>query len=160
MSFTISILSHLHDNMSSLVSYPHCILLLHCHHFVGHSPPLTYRHKIPPRNLIHLARRYHSEITLRPLMAKSSSIALLQPPPAWALASSIASDRVLRQKWIRDEFGSTSTTTSKLNRHQRKNRLKQLRNSNSVDGNRAVCGGNSSIPDSYSSLLRSSVGAA
>jgi hypothetical protein len=91
-------------------------------------------------------------------MAKSSSIALLQPPPAWALASSIASDRVLRQKWIRDEFGSTSTTTSKLNRHQRKNRLKQLRNSNSVDGNRAVCGGNSSIPDSYSSLLRSSVG--
>ena len=147
--------------MSSLVPHPHCILLLHCHHFVGHSPPpLTYRHKIPPRNLIHLARRYHSEITLRPLMAKSSSIALLQPPPAWALASSIASDRVLRQKWMRDEFGSTSTTTSKLNRHQRKNRLKQLRNSNGGSGNRAVCGGNSSIPDSYSSLLRSSVGAA
>lgn len=91
-------------------------------------------------------------------MAKSSSIALLQPPPAWALASSIASDRVLRQKWTRDEFGLTSTTTSKLNRHQRKNRLKQLRNSNGGSGNRTVCGGNSSIPDSYSSLLRSIVG--
>ena len=59
---------------------------------------------------------------------------------------------------MRDEFGSTSTTTSKLNRHQRKNRLKQLRNSNGGGGNRTVCGGNSSIPDSYSSLLRSIVG--
>lgn len=71
-------------------------------------------------------------------MAKSSSIALLQPPPAWALASSVDSDWVLRQKWMREEFG---VATFKLNRHQRKNRLKQL---GSSGGNGSDCGGTSS----------------
>lgn len=77
------------------------------------------RHKIPPRNLVNLAQRYHTEITLQPLMAQTSSIALLQPPPSWGLAPRADSDWVLRQR-MREEYGST-----KLNRHQRKNRLKQ-----------------------------------
>ncbi|KAL7538043.1 hypothetical protein ACHAXR_010136 [Thalassiosira sp. AJA248-18] len=80
---------------------------------------ISLMHKIPPRNLINLAQRYHTEITLQPLMAQSSSIALLQPPPAWGLATHTDSDWVLRQK-IREESGLT-----KLNRHQRKVRLKQ-----------------------------------
>lgn len=82
-------------------------------------PPHLSRHKIPPRNLINLARRYHAEITLKPLMAQASTIALLQPPPSWGLASHALSDWVLKQK-MREEQGLT-----KLNRHQRKNRLKQ-----------------------------------
>ncbi len=131
------------------------------------SPHLS-RHKIPPRNLINLARRYHSEITLQPLMAQSSSIALLQPPPAWALVSSVdSSDRVLvRQKWMREEY-DLATTTLKLNRHQRRNRQKQLGNSSrSGVGKGSGCGGSSSIlgalPSSSTTTgllkLRSSVG--
>lgn len=80
---------------------------------------ISLMHKIPPRNLINLARRYHTEITLKPLVAQASTIALLQPPPSWGLASSAESDWVLKQK-MREERGLT-----KLNRHQRKNRLKQ-----------------------------------
>ncbi|KAL3763341.1 hypothetical protein ACHAW5_011008 [Stephanodiscus triporus] len=82
---------------------------------------ISLMHKIPPRNLINLAKRYHTEITLRPLMAQSSSIALLQPPPSWALASTAESDWVLRQRMRNEGYGSN---TKKLNRHQRKNRLK------------------------------------
>eukprot|EP00804_Cyclotella_cryptica_P012189 CCRYP_009876-RA/>CCRYP_009876-RA protein AED:0.05 eAED:0.05 QI:245/1/1/1/1/1/4/142/837 len=74
-------------------------------------------HKIPPRNLISLAKRYHTKVTLQPLMAEASTIALLQPPPSHCLASYVDSDWVLRQK-LREEHGI------KLNRHQRKNRFK------------------------------------
>lgn len=86
---------------------------------------VSLMHKIPPRNLINLAKRYHAEITLRPLMAQSSSIALLQPPPSWALASRVESDWAIRQR-MRSEGGyyGGGSTTRKLNRHQRKNRLK------------------------------------
>ena len=85
---------------------------------------VSLMHKIPPRNLINLAKRYHAEITLRPLMAQSSSIALLQPPPSWALASRAESDWAIRQR-MRNEGGYCGgSTTRKLNRHQRKNRLK------------------------------------
>merc|ERR1712060_536987 len=75
-------------------------------------------HKIPPRNLLNLARRYYDEVTLQPLMVESSSIAMLQPPPSWALMTYIDSDWVLRQR-VHKETGKT-----KLNRHQRKNRSK------------------------------------
>ena len=81
---------------------------------------ISLMHKIPPRNLINLAKRYHTEITLQPLLAQSSSIALLQPPPSWALASTAESDWMLRQR-MRNEM-----TTKKLNRHQRRNRSKVL----------------------------------
>ena len=128
--------------------------------------PYLSRHKIPPRNLINLAWRYHSEITLQPLMAQSSSIALLQPPPTWALVSLVDSDRVLvRQKWMREY--SLATTTLKLNRHQRRKRRKQLGNSSrSGVGKGSGCGGSSSIPGALPSSstttrllkLRSSVG--
>jgi hypothetical protein len=77
---------------------------------------VSLMHKIPPRNLVNLARRYHTEITLRPLMAQSSSIALLQPPPSWALASTAESDWAMRQRMCNE--------ARKMNRHQRKNRLK------------------------------------
>ena len=101
-------------------------------------------------------------------MAQSSSIALLQPPPTWALVSSVdSSDRVLvRQKWMREEYG-LATTTLKLNRHQRRNRRKQLGNSSrSGVGKGSGCGGSSSIPGALPSSstttrllkLRSSVG--
>lgn len=36
---------------------------------------ISLMHKIPPRNLINLAKRYHTQITLQPLLAQSSSIA-------------------------------------------------------------------------------------
>eukprot|EP00581_Thalassiosira_minuscula_P012567 CAMPEP_0183730448 /NCGR_PEP_ID=MMETSP0737-20130205/32856_1 /TAXON_ID=385413 /ORGANISM="Thalassiosira miniscula, Strain CCMP1093" /LENGTH=195 /DNA_ID=CAMNT_0025962953 /DNA_START=104 /DNA_END=691 /DNA_ORIENTATION=- len=53
-------------------------------------------------------------------MAQSSTIALLQPPPTWGIASSTSSDLVLRQKHLKE-------SGMKLNRHQRKNlaKLKQ-----------------------------------
>lgn len=66
---------------------------------------------------MNLAQRYHDEITLQPLMAQASTIALLQPPPSRCLASYADSDWVLKQK-LREEHGL------KLNRHQRKNRFK------------------------------------
>ena len=85
-------------------------------------PPLyIHRHKVPPRNLLNLAQRYHTEITLQPLMAQASSIALLQPPPSWGLASSADADWVIRQR-MREEYGLTKK--KKLNRHQRKKKLK------------------------------------
>jgi hypothetical protein len=84
------------------------------------------------------ARRYHSEITLLPLMAKSTSIALFQPPPAWALVSSVDSDRVLLcQKWMRKEYG-LATTTLKLNRHQHWHRKRLWWKVVIVDYNRSV----------------------
>jgi hypothetical protein len=82
-----------------------------------HSLIFLRRHKIPPRNLISLAQRYHNNVTIQPLMAESSSIALLQPPPSWGLASHADSDWVIRQR-LHKEQGT------KLNRHQRKNRKK------------------------------------
>ena len=54
-------------------------------------------------------------------MAKASSIAFLQPPPSWGLASSADADWVIRQR-MREEYGSTKK--KKLNRHQRKKKLK------------------------------------
>ena len=78
---------------------------------------IIFRHKIPPRNLINLAQRYHDEITLQPLMAQASTIALLQPPPSRCLAPHAESDWALKQK-MREEHAL------KLNRHQRKNRFK------------------------------------
>ena len=51
-------------------------------------------------------------------MVQASSIAMLQPPPAWALKAHADSDWVVRQK-VRELSGNT-----KLNRHQRKNRAK------------------------------------
>ncbi len=50
-------------------------------------------------------------------MAEASSIALLQPPPSWGLATCADSDWVIRQK-IREECGI------RMNRHQRRNRFK------------------------------------
>lgn len=50
-------------------------------------------------------------------MSESSSIALLQPPPSWGLASHADSDWIIRQR-LHKEQGT------KLNRHQRKNRKK------------------------------------
>ncbi|KAL7545734.1 hypothetical protein ACHAWF_009082, partial [Thalassiosira exigua] len=96
--------------------------------------PLCLRHKIPPRNLINLAQRYHNEIALQPLMAQSSSIALLQPPPSWGIASCADSDWVVRQKRL-EERGLAKG----LNRHQRKNRLKQQNGG-------SECGGTHSSP--------------
>jgi len=54
-------------------------------------------------------------------MAQASSIALLQPPPSWGLASSADADWVIRQR-MREEYGLTKK--KKLNRHQRKKKLK------------------------------------
>lgn len=80
-------------------------------------PSFLCRHKIPPRNLLNLAQRYHNNVTLQPLMAESSSIALLQPPPSWGLASNMDSDWVIRARMLKEQG-------TKLNRHQRKNRKK------------------------------------
>ena len=91
------------------------------YHLYLHHHIITLRHKVPPRNLLNLAQRYHTEITLQPLMAQASSIALLQPPPSWGLASSADADWVIRQR-MREEYGLTKK--KKLNRHQRKKKLK------------------------------------
>ena len=93
------------------------------------------RHKIPPRNLLNLSQRYHNEITMQPLMVQSSSIALLQPGPSWGITSHTDSDWVIRQR-MREELG----LAKKLNRHQRKNRLKQLGSINSSNGEPAPSG--------------------
>ena len=98
--------------------------IIYSHPLIFSPPPLhiiIHRHKVPPRNLLNLAQRYHTEITLQPLMAQASSIALLQPPPSWGLASSADADWVIRQK-MREEYGLTKK--KKLNRHQRKKKLK------------------------------------
>lgn len=90
--------------------HTHCVQLINLRHFLC-------RHKIPPRNLLNLAQRYHNNVTLQPLMAESSSIALLQPPPSWGLASNMDSDWVIRARILKEQG-------TKLNRHQRKNRKK------------------------------------
>ena len=98
--------------------------IIYSHPLIFSPPPLhiiIHRHKVPPRNLLNLAQRYHTEITLQPLMAQASSIALLQPPPSWGLASSADADWVIRQR-MREEYGLTKK--KKLNRHQRKKKLK------------------------------------
>lgn len=89
------------------------------------------RHKIPPRNLINLAQRYHNNVTLQPLMAESSSIALLQPPPSWGLTSNIDSDWVIRARILREQG-------TKLNRHQRKNRKKLGNGTDYVNDNESA----------------------
>jgi len=93
---------------------------------------ISLMHKIPPRNLIQLAQRYHTEITLQPLMAQASAITLLQPPPSWGLASSTTSDWVLRQKLLKE-------SGMKLNRHQRKNLTKLKKQASSLSVEDQLC---------------------
>lgn len=56
------------------------------------------RRRIPPRKLVTLSKRYFLDDTIQPLLAQSSSIALLKPPPSWALSAVTPSDEVLRQR--------------------------------------------------------------
>ena len=58
---------------------------------------LPLRRRIPPRKLVTLSKRYFLDDTLQPLLAQSSSIALLKPPPSWALSPVAPSDEALRQ---------------------------------------------------------------
>lgn len=90
---------------------------------------------------------------MQPLMAQSSSIALLQPGPSWGITSHTDSDWVIRQR-MREELG----LAKKLNRHQRKNRLKQLGSSNSSNGEPASPSGILTVSTSLteSSLCSSS----
>jgi len=92
---------------------------------------VTLMHKIPPRNLVNLAQRYHNNVTLQPLMAESSSIALLQPPPSWGLTSNIDSDWVIRARLLKEQG-------TKLNRHQRKNRKKLGNGTDYVNDNESA----------------------
>jgi hypothetical protein len=89
------------------------------------------RHKIPRRNLVNLAQRYHNNVTLQPLMAESSSIALLQPPPSWGLTSNTDSDWVIRARILKEQG-------TKLNRHQRKNRKKLGNGTDYVNDNESA----------------------
>lgn len=93
--------------------------------------PFLSRHKIPPRNLINLAHKYHNNVTLQPLLADSSSISLLQPPPSWGVASNADSDWVVLQR-IKKDRGK------KLNRHQRKNRVKLGKGTDYIKGSAPV----------------------
>jgi len=45
-----------------------------------------------------LGRKYYTDPSVQQLLAQSSSIALLQPPPSWGLASTTPSDWVLQQQ--------------------------------------------------------------
>ena len=74
-------------------------------------------------------------------MAQASTIALLQNPPSWMLASHADSDWVLRQK-LREERGI------RMNRHQRRNRFKLV---NEVDGH--VIDGIADKEEDFSSQL-------
>jgi len=90
---------------------------------------------------------------MQPLMAQSSSIALLQPGPSWGITSHTDSDWVIRQR-MREELG----LAKKLNRHQRKNRLKQLGRSNSFNGEPASPSGTLTVSTSLTeSSLCSSI---
>ncbi|KAL7551858.1 hypothetical protein ACHAWF_015078 [Thalassiosira exigua] len=68
---------------------------------------LSLMHKIPPRHLKNLAQRFHEEVELQPLLVRSSTIALLQSPPSWALASHVDSDWVLRRRLIEGRSGGS-----------------------------------------------------
>jgi len=93
---------------------------------------VTLMHKIPPRNIIKLAQRYHNSVTLQPLLAESSSIALLQPPPSWGLTSNTDSDWVIRARMLKEQG-------TKLNRHQRKNRKKLANGTDYINDNESSC---------------------
>ena len=65
------------------------------------------RRRIPPRKLLHLSKRYFVDDTIQPLLAQSSSIALLKPPPSWALSPVAPSNEVLRQRSLGKERHSS-----------------------------------------------------
>ena len=103
-----------------------------CTYLINSPPHSLCRHKIPPRNLMNLAQRYHNNVTVQPLMAETSSIALLQPPPSWGLASNADSDWVIRARMLKEQG-------TKLNRHQRKNRKKLGNGSDYINDNESSC---------------------
>mmetsp|Transcript_59525 Transcript_59525/g.88407 ORF Transcript_59525/g.88407 Transcript_59525/m.88407 type:complete len:798 (+) Transcript_59525:1129-3522(+) len=59
---------------------------------------ISFMRRIPPRNLMRLARRYYINTPSEHLLDESSSIALFQPPPSWGLASEAPTD-----EWILDQ---------------------------------------------------------
>ena len=59
---------------------------------------ISFMRRIPPRKLVPLAKRYFFEDAIRPLLAQVSSITLLQPPAAWALAPVAPSDELLKRR--------------------------------------------------------------
>ena len=65
------------------------------------------RRRIPPRKLLHLSKRYFVDDAIQPLLAQSSSIALLKPPPSWALSPVAPSNEVLRQRSLGKERHSS-----------------------------------------------------
>jgi len=59
---------------------------------------ISFMRRIPPRKLVPLAKRYFFDDAILPLLAQVPSIALLRPPPAWALAPVAPSDEVLKHR--------------------------------------------------------------
>lgn len=82
---------------------------------------ISYMRQIPPRKLLNLARRYYTEAAIQPMLGMSSSIALLQPPPSWGLASTTPSDWVLKQR-ARERRGIPSSRRERRSRARQRSR--------------------------------------
>jgi len=93
---------------------------------------ISYMRRIPPRNLLRLARKYHT--TDESLLATSSSIAMLLPPPSWGLASTTPSDLVLKQR-ARERYGKAG-----LSRKDRRKRSLSRDRGRSVSSERSFAG--------------------
>jgi len=70
---------------------------------------LSFMRRIPPRKLVPLSKRYFLDDAIQPLLAQSSSIAFLKPPPSWALSPVAPSDEVLRQRSLGQAKPSSTT---------------------------------------------------
>jgi len=69
---------------------------------------IEFMRRIPPRELMSLARNYYGTNAQSFEQVDTSSIALLQPPPPWATANSVPSDWSIKKR----ARGMTHTTTN------------------------------------------------
>jgi len=98
---------------------------------------IKYMRRIPPRNLIPLARKYLSDENCQLLLAGSSSIALLQPPPSWALVNTVPADWILKMQ-LREFQGQASS--NRRGRRVRKRDRTLVGDLNSKNGEQNVGG--------------------
>jgi len=79
---------------------------------------IGYMERVPPRKLLQLAGRYYGKDELQSLLQGAGDIALLQDPPAWALADTAKADWVLKQQ--SRELAGRSPTSRRDRRNQKK----------------------------------------
>jgi len=72
---------------------------------------VSYMRRVPPRAILRLAHMHYDDETMRQFMIDADSISMFQPPPAWALASTIESDRAIKKRLrMKNGIGGRTST--------------------------------------------------